>query len=330
MNHRYRYRSGLTLIELMVAVSILVVLILGIGYMFTKTSSAVGRTEATLQTEATARGIAGAMREDFSQLTKDGFLAIVEGTATTPPALIFTKLGPANSMTMVNGANQPVSTNVSLVAYLLQEDEMHGASAYNNLGTDPGTPWVFCRSSTLLHWVGSSAGGFVQQTQLPDVTMDSATLGQMRYLPQSAPYPTPSIELWLGQMVHYMFPMHTAPARLAASPYEADPLKLGVRDLWRYLAAGVVDMKVEFFDSTWRDVGNPPASYTGAQGIEMGTLATGADYIVWRYNAGDEWPEALRVRLRVQDVSQRGPLPAETDPTQDAYWNYEIILNLRP
>jgi len=69
-------RGGLTLMEMMVAVSILAVVVLCIGVIFQSTSNAVGTSEALLEMMGNARAIEDQMSRDVASIDKDGFLVI--------------------------------------------------------------------------------------------------------------------------------------------------------------------------------------------------------------------------------------------------------------
>lgn len=69
-------RSGFTLMELMVAVSLLVLVILGVGMIFQNTSKAVGLSQATTDTFAGVRALSRQIEKDVSSLDTNGFLVI--------------------------------------------------------------------------------------------------------------------------------------------------------------------------------------------------------------------------------------------------------------
>ncbi|NLF32349.1 MAG: type II secretion system protein, partial [Planctomycetes bacterium] len=73
-------RRGMTLVELLVAVAILVVMIAGVGYIFSTTSKAVRHAQAVIDTNAALRVVSGRLREDLESLSPDGFLCLVGAT----------------------------------------------------------------------------------------------------------------------------------------------------------------------------------------------------------------------------------------------------------
>ena len=121
---RHSLQRGMTLIELMVACAILAIIILAVGYIFTQTSGAVNLTQTTIDMNASIRASQGQFAEDVRAMTRDGFLAIVDGTKPdsqptgTPPALIFTITGRFSSKTTTVGVNgPPVTANAAMVVY---------------------------------------------------------------------------------------------------------------------------------------------------------------------------------------------------------------------
>lgn len=71
-----RRRTAFTIIELLVAVSILMVVIAGVGLIFRSTGRAVGASEATLNMTANVRAVQDQMQRDLAGLDHDGFLVI--------------------------------------------------------------------------------------------------------------------------------------------------------------------------------------------------------------------------------------------------------------
>jgi len=113
----------LTLLELLVAVSILAILTLGMGYVFTQSSGAVSLTQAGLQMNANLRAASGLMREELQCVTKDGFLCIVQkttnaGNPKTPPMIVFTALGRYVSL-----LDSDRMANAAIVSYQPLKDE---------------------------------------------------------------------------------------------------------------------------------------------------------------------------------------------------------------
>jgi len=73
--HR-RSRSGFSLMELMVAVTILVVIILAVNVTFSGASKQVGTSQATMDMMAGIRGIQSMIEHDVRSMDRNGFLVI--------------------------------------------------------------------------------------------------------------------------------------------------------------------------------------------------------------------------------------------------------------
>ncbi len=65
---------GVTLIEMLVAVGILVIIVLCVGIIFAGTSRAVGTSQALMEMLSNARAIQEQMTHDVGAMDKSGFL----------------------------------------------------------------------------------------------------------------------------------------------------------------------------------------------------------------------------------------------------------------
>ena len=304
--NNWRYKTGLTLIELMVAVAILSVMIVGVGYVFTQTSGAVRLTQTHMEANAAVRAADRQIREDLRQLTKDGFLCIVgpgpgtpaNGDELTPPVLLFTATGRFPSHTAT-----AVVANAAIVAYMPVED----AAA----GDDGGT--ILGRYAYLLTANGNPGAGDRLGVSLADIqAWNPADL-----LSDTGPI-KPLFTTGFDQL-------NTAPA----TPPE-------VQALWPYLIGDCVNIEIEFYDGRDTDDYDLPAPsdeplawvtlqdaydnnrWHGTRVTVGEDAATNAICVLWTAANKDVWPKALRVRLTMRrTVGGR----EETTP-------YEIIVNL--
>src|ERR1051325_9496432 len=71
-----RAASAFTLMELMVSISILIIIILGVGVMFQGASKTVGNSQGLMDTMSSVRAVQGLMERDISGIDKNGFLVI--------------------------------------------------------------------------------------------------------------------------------------------------------------------------------------------------------------------------------------------------------------
>ena len=124
-------RRGMTLVELMVSVTILVMLISAFGLIVTQAQKVVKGGRQIMQGNTSALAIEQILRADLAQMTKEGFLTIVSpiesgGKETSTPLLAFTAVGPFASKSSTNIAN------AAIVSYKMISDV--SLSNHNVLG----------------------------------------------------------------------------------------------------------------------------------------------------------------------------------------------------
>src|SRR3954470_9478622 len=110
MGTNFRYGNAaseraVTLLELLVAVSILVIVIAAVGILFAGTSRAVGTSQALLEMLSNARAIQEQMARDVAAIDKNGFLVIRsarDGAGVRHDQVSFLTLGAARDR--ANGA----------------------------------------------------------------------------------------------------------------------------------------------------------------------------------------------------------------------------------
>lgn len=132
-------RSGLTLIELIVAMSILVIIITIVGYIFNEVSKAVDMTDQQMARDVGMQTVVQQLGGDLQNLNRDGFLCLVQGVEangsgpflgyTVPPALVFTASGRYLS------ANSTTAGNAAIVAYAPLRETGSGIAPPANLAT---------------------------------------------------------------------------------------------------------------------------------------------------------------------------------------------------
>lgn len=113
---RHRPRAGLTLIELLVAVSILCIMLVAFGKIISESRKVVSVSQATLRANNAASSLEQAFREDIRRATQNGFLCI--STRGGNPALYCATAGPVGSMTDAASPAQ-MRSNGKIVAYAL-------------------------------------------------------------------------------------------------------------------------------------------------------------------------------------------------------------------
>lgn len=69
------HRTGLTLVELTVAVTVLTVILLGFGVLLSQSQKVVVGSQSTMRANAAAAAVSDVIRRDMQQVTQQGFLA---------------------------------------------------------------------------------------------------------------------------------------------------------------------------------------------------------------------------------------------------------------
>ena len=128
-----RGARGVTLIELLVAVLILVLIILAFSRILSQAQLVVSRSQRTIRANAQAAAIAQVLRRDVAAITTDGFLYIGSVDA---PALVFSAVGPFTART--SGLTD-VRANAAVICYSAGDDSSTGT-----------TGKVLCRKAHLL------------------------------------------------------------------------------------------------------------------------------------------------------------------------------------
>lgn len=321
-------QRGMTLIELLVAVAILVMIMTGVGYVFSQVNGAVSKAEAYMQINGTIRAASGQMRDDVQSITREGFICLVgaardsDGNLLAPPALMFTTTG---NFTSAQDPN--IEGNAALVSYTIQRDEALG-----------GRPVILGRAAAILAGPFDVHGGNIPSTpgeiqdyttavladiQAMDVRFGGAMLGNfLNYfiIPNSMfePFPDPRDG-----------GASTITPAMNTNPYTINE----VNDLWRYMAGGVMDMELAFYDGkdaagnvigsgvqelTWieedqfgttvrnRGDANPYNDYAVVGQFDDGN-GNMRNFILWHARQRMHWPELIRIRLTMQDPLGRVP-----------------------
>ena len=125
---------GLTLIELLVSVTILVIMILAFGTILSQGQRVVSRSQRIIRANAQVAAIAQVFRRDVGSITTDGFLHI--GTSDGP-AMVFTAVG---SFTSQNSTVTPTpQANAAVICYSGGDDSTTGSQGK-----------ILCREAHLL------------------------------------------------------------------------------------------------------------------------------------------------------------------------------------
>ena len=103
----------MTLVEMLVAVSVLAVMILAVSSILVQTQRFISAAQENRRSHAMAFTIARIIRRDLNRVSKDGFLSISSG-GNSGSMLVFSTAGPAS------GINNPVKGDGSIICYAQQ------------------------------------------------------------------------------------------------------------------------------------------------------------------------------------------------------------------
>ena len=354
---QYILAPGMTLVELLVAVAILTVMIAGVGFVFSKTSTAVRVTQATIDVNANVRSGLARIREDLRSFSNEGFLCLADATvdgsldgsltkslAPTPSVLAFTAIGRFESQT-----NPGVTANAAIIIYMPARDRWGGK--------DILARYVFLLTGDRLSGYAATIAQRVGGTMAPNVDqLDGLAANDCLSSSLS------EVRGWIKydyNSFYYNFisPLINCYPRLDPAPASMD----GVTNVWPYLFAGVTahamendrPMAMAFCDGKEAD-GSPidpaggvewinvshdeartfsdgdrgvwppnslPAAYDGvvATPIDDGPNDDDLNVIVWDYTCSDErWPQALRLTFELTDGAGRMTIPR----------SYEVLVTL--
>lgn len=157
--------KGFTLIELLISVTILAMLILLTGVVISQHSGVINVAQNNMRANAEAAAIAQNLRQDFQSVNSDGFLAIIQATDDTPPAIMLLAIGPFGE----------TGSNVALIIYSLAADAAGKTYLTRELIADPRTTTGRDRAS-----LEALALGYCQAYQ--SVTVPPTTLDEVRDL----------------------------------------------------------------------------------------------------------------------------------------------------
>ncbi len=151
-----RNRPAFTLIELMVAVSILAIVIAITNMILAQSQKVVRNAEARMRAQSTVKALTHLIRRDMRELTKNGMLCITDdnsipGYPTPMPKLILHKAGMAESLTYdgsVPAADTGLGGSGSLTTYALTWNYANPLGGVQ--GIDANTPCILWRRDLML------------------------------------------------------------------------------------------------------------------------------------------------------------------------------------
>jgi len=311
VEHNMARRAGLTMVELLVSVVVLLVVMLSFGTIMRQIQRVVSTGEKTIRTNSAAAAIVGAMRTDIGRITRNGMLCITQVNEAPPPTDGYHPLLTFTAAGVVESKIDSASANASLVAMGLCAE------------TPPASwPVLYCQ-----RWVltGLMPGGFGFNND--GLTWD---LANIQSLPRSdgtrfaIDHNVDSVND-LVDAVLSLSPVNGGPFPIALPCHT--PTQAG--NLWQVLAD-----RCEWVSVTWTD--GPPldangllrwygVDYTGgysvtakdgnwttnnAANVEFNVgLGPNIYRALWTHHNQNNWPRALRIRYRL--IEDANAIPPE-------------------
>ena len=211
--------AGMTLVELLVSLGVLMLIGVAFGTILSQTQKVVEQSNALMRCNAAASAIAQVAREDLANLSPEGFLAVYVPTDPDEGHLVFTAVGPFTSKTRPG-----VAANAARIDYGIDPN------AHNGPGEPDGLIW---RRAILLSGVDRLTPA---DPNVPD-TEPNMWLG--RYDPGTPSYVEPNLNTVIG---------YCQPPTIPSNP------SLGnVGGFWPLLARPCKYFRVSWWDgSTWQ------------------------------------------------------------------------------
>lgn len=292
--------KGLTLIELLVSIAILVVMILAFSTIIVQSQRFVSASRAARRSQQLAGSIARVVRDDFRRATQDGFFAIKAPTGGAP-RMVFTTAGISNSLT------QSVTGTGSIVCY----GQVANQASANT--------WILWRPAFVLQkGVSGTVGTIADDIYNYDMTQIMAkTRTDMNAIANQFAALTPSISLPVSNISQI------------GSLWQA----LGQRCSWLSICwtDGSTDTNKNLRwhgvfatgENQWT-IPNPQA-FTPAAGIVTGDAGYSC---LWTHHDQSLWPKAVRIRFRITDPMISSEFRGKIEGGTTRYVEYEVVCTL--
>lgn len=213
-------RAGMTLVEMLVAVSVLAVMILAVSSILVQTQRFISAAQENRRSHAMAFTIARIIRRDLSRVSKDGFLNISSG-GNSGSMLVFSTAGP------VSGINSPVKGDGSIICYAQQvcTNGKDTSKKENYLWR----PEYVCNCTT-----GTPSATFEGER----VNVNFSILRSCAIGDSNSPFQLQSLA-------------SAAAGKAPSSSFQLPPTQASqVEDLWQVLVVAIEEFKVEWTDGT--------------------------------------------------------------------------------
>ncbi len=282
-------RGGLTLVELLVSVTILLVMIMAFSTILSQSQKVVSGTQATLRANSAANAIAEVIRNDLRKVSKQGFLCITE--VSGQPTLLMTSAGASNSI-----VGNATGTG-TVVSYGLCNN--NSSTAVND---------VFYRQCWVLDQDPATTG----------LDKWNNDLGNLQILPRFHATDFDIIEL-INTAVTGL--LANAPASLTVPATDISE----INELWQALSIECTTLEIVWTDGTINDAGTPAdlsddyvnwfgiGNVIGDAAIEE---AASPYQALWTHHNQNNWPKAIKIRFTIRD---------DALPEEFQNMDYEVI-----
>jgi len=304
----------MTMTELLVAVAVLSIMVLGFGQLLTSSQKVVKETQTNQQQNSVAQSIADVIRADLGKLTKNGFLCITQTSNWfSRPRLIFTTAGVIPSKT-----HAVVGTGgISLYGHA----DMDVSSGYSHIYSE-----IMLRQGWVMSTDSVTGVSDVWNTDLETITtMDREDLNDL----------IGNCGLTSGTLIEAAdFTLDYPPTNLT-----------DIESMWQILSTQNASVDIMWTDGTtsggnlnWYGINwdgnynvnwkNEPSSKDDFDSTEI-KVSTSSQWgyrALWSHHNQEEWPKAIKISFRVYDQSMAEGLQRET--SDEYYKRYEVIVPL--
>ena len=273
---RHRSRRAFTILELLVAVTILLIMISIVGMILSSSRKLAKTAQGKMRANAAAAAIAEVLRDDVRRVTKNGFLCVTEWGGR--PRLLLTAAGHAQSLTVSDGGTG------EFLCYGIDDNQADPASTTNDILFRVG--WILNESaigSDILNWDLSD----LQMLPRADVNgavnelLSNSKTDALRIPPLTL---TEVGELWKVVATHCS----------------------NVSILW-------TDGTLDGGNLRWYGSGSPKDSNWSTRNVYSNKTefndGSGAYRALWTQRNQNNWPLAIKVRFQLRDPQ----MPPEFD-----------------
>jgi len=267
-------RAGMTLVEMLVAISVMSVMILAVSSILVQTQRFISAAQKNRRSHAMAFTIARIIRRDLRRVSKDGFLYISGGE---DPVLVFSTAGPAS------GINDPIKGDGSIICY-----GQRSCSSSTSQGKDETYLW---RPEFICNCL----------TGTPSPTFDGERVNANFSTLRSCAAQTGDANSPFTLQVLADAAAGKVPGNLQLPPVDASQ----IQDLWQVLLTAISDFSV-----TWTDGTKTDGLLLNWKTDPI--LSTHQNQDDWTTQNPTGWPKAVKISFRINDPAMPKELRGNT------------------